>query len=368
MSDRHRPSSRRGALFASLSVIAALTLAVPASSVDAQSSGGSFGGGSFSPSPSSGGGGGGYTPSPSYSPSSGGGDYGGGYQGGGYPSGSYDGGYDGTYQGGDGDGCASLFCCGFLFLLIFVVLMFSRFRNGDAERGTVPVRGGIDVSGLMLAIDWRARKHIQGQLEQLAKTGDTSTPDGLARLARETALALRREELSWLYGSVLNALPAAPRDAERVFRQAAADARSKFRHELIRNADGSTRITAGPAQRASREEGEGVVVVTLLVAAHRELIDVADVTNANEVRHLLDQVIALDGNSIAVLEVIWSPADENDRMSTAELEVLYPGLRRINEQTVAGRVFCAYCAAPFAKELQSCPHCGAPAGDAKPRG
>ncbi len=366
MSHRHSSSSRRGARLASLSLVAALTFALPLSAAHAQSSGGSFGGGSFSPSPSSGGGGGGdYSPSPSYSPS--GGDYGG-YQGGGYDGSSYDnGGYDGNYQGGSGDGCSSLCCCFFLFMLIVVVLLISRFRNGDQVRGTLPVRGGIDVSGLMLAIDWRARKHVQGQLEQLAKTGDTSTPDGLARLARETALALRREELSWLYGSVLNALPASPRDAERVFRQAAADARSKYRHELIRNADGSTRVTAGPAQRASREEGEGVVVVTLLVAAHRELIDVADVTNANEVRHLLDQVIALDGNSIAVLEVIWSPADENDRMSTAELEVLYPGLRRINEQTLAGRVFCAYCAAPFAKELQSCPHCGAPAGDAKPR-
>ncbi len=361
MSDRHTPCACRGPLGAWLPLLFALTLVLPASGVDAQSSGGSFGGGSFEGG-GGGGGGGGYTPSPSYQPS-GGGDYGGGYQGG-YQGG----GYDGNYQGGSGDGCSSLFCCFFLFMLIAVVLLISRFRHGDQVRGTLPVTGGIDVSGLMLAIDWRARKHIQGQLEQLAKTGDTSTPDGLARMARETALALRREELSWLYGSVLNALPAAPRDAERVFRAAAADARSKFRYELIRNADGSTRVTVGPEQRVSREEGEGVVVVTLLVAAHRELIDVADVTNANEVRHLLDQVIALDGNSIAVLEVIWSPADENDRMSTAELEMLYPGLRRINEQTVAGRVFCAYCAAPFAKELQTCPHCGAPAGDAKPRG
>jgi uncharacterized membrane protein len=51
---------------------------------------------------------------------------------------------------------------------------------------------------------------------------------------------------------------------------------------------------------------------------------VADVTNANELRHLLDQVMGARRGSIAVLEVIWSPADENDRMSTAELEVLVP--------------------------------------------
>ncbi|MCB9661119.1 MAG: DUF1517 domain-containing protein [Sandaracinaceae bacterium] len=330
----------------------------------AQSTGGSFGGGSFS----GGGGGGDYGGGGGYG---GGGDYGGGYSPTYQPSSGYqgyDGGYGGTpYEGGSGDGFSALCCCFIIFVLMAAVMLLSRFRSGDAVRGTVPSTNRIDVSGLMLAIDWRARKHVQGQLERLAREGDTSTRDGLARMARETALALRRAELSWLYGSVLNALPAAPQDAERVFRRAAAEARAKFRYELIRNSDGSSRVSSAPTQRSSREEGEGVVVVTLLVAAHRELIDVADVTNANEVRHLLDQVIALDGESLAVLEVIWSPADDADRMSTAELEVLYPDLRRINEETVAGRVFCAYCAAPFAKELNTCPHCGAPAGDARPR-
>ncbi|MCB9627875.1 MAG: DUF1517 domain-containing protein [Sandaracinaceae bacterium] len=325
-----------------------LALCLGGAPARAQSSGGSFGGGSFS----SGGGGGG--------------DYGGG--GGGYSSSSYDGGgYDGGGGGGGGGGGVAALVAGVvLYLIISMVLGHLRFRSGDTVRGRLPTTNRIDVSGLMLAIDWRARKHVQGQLERLARDGDTSSRDGLARLARETALALRRAELSWLYGSVLNTLPAAPQDAERVFRKAAADARAKFRYELIRNANGSTRVTSGPEQRASREEGEGVVVVTLLVAAHRELIDVADVTDANEVRHLLDQVIALDGDSLAVLEVIWSPADEDDRMSTAELEVLYPELRRINEQTLAGRVFCAFCAAPFAKELAVCPHCGAPVEDARP--
>lgn len=58
---------------------------------------------------------------------------------------------------------------------------------------------------------------------------------------------------------------------------------------------------------------------------------------------------------------------ETDRMSTAELEVLYPELRRIEEHTIGGRVFCGYCGSPFAQELSRCPHCGGPAADARPR-
>lgn len=64
--------------------------------------------------------------------------------------------------------------------------------------------------------------------------------------------------------------------------------------------------------------------------------------------------------SLAAVEIIWSPAAEEDRMSTAELEQRYPELRKIDETAIAGRVFCAYCRGPFAMELLECPHCGAP--------
>ncbi len=64
--------------------------------------------------------------------------------------------------------------------------------------------------------------------------------------------------------------------------------------------------------------------------------------------------------SLAAVEIIWSPAAEEDRMSTAELEQRYPELRKIDETAIAGRVFCAYCRGLFAMELLECPHCGAP--------
>ena len=32
----------------------------------------------------------------------------------------------------------------------------------------------------------------------------------------------------------------------------------------------------------------------------------------------------------------------------------------VDEATIAGRIFCSYCAGPFAAELMKCPHCGAP--------
>ena len=59
------------------------------------------------------------------------------------------------------------------------------------------------------------------------------------------------------------------------------------------------------------------------------------------------------------LELIWSPSEPGDRMSSAELEVLYPELARLDASV--GRVACSHCAAVFARELGTCPACGAPA-------
>lgn len=304
----------------------------------AQVSGGSFGGGSF-------GGGGGY---------SGGGYSGGGYSGGGWSS-------SGSYSGGGG----SLSFESLIVLLIFLALMHILSRAMQGSRGAHmrdpgPSWDQIDVSALMLAIDWRSRRFVQEALMRMAQQGDTQSPAGLARLARETALTLRRAESAWLYAGIVNSVPSAPHIAESTFRRVANDARSRFRHELIRSHQGQRQEKAAPGTQAKAEEGEGLVVVTFVVAAKRQLLDIHDIRNADSIRQLLDQVVALDPWGLAAMEVIWSPAEESDRMSSAELEVLYPELRRIAEHTMAGRVFCTYCGGPFAAELTKCPHCGAP--------
>ena len=77
-------------------------------------------------------------------------------------------------------------------------------------------------------------------------------------------------------------------------------------------------------------------------------------------RRLLDGLSTLSPQEVVALEVVWTPADENDRMSSAELEARYPSLTKLPARPPAGRVFCAYCRGPFAAELPKCPHCGGP--------
>lgn len=341
------PWAPRLALLAALVIV---PLAGPGTAA-AQSTGSSFGGGSFGGgggSSSWSGGGGGFSGGSSWSGGGSSWSGGGSYSSGGYSSG-----------GGLPPG---------VIITLVVVFLFISFVSGKAKGNAgyalrEPDRVSwdrVDVTGVTLALDWRARKWMQGELERLAREGDTSTTAGLARLARETALALRRYETAWLYAGVLNASLAAPGQAEQTFRNAAQDFRSRYRHELVRKgATGQVREKAAPGTRARDEEGQGLVVVTLLVAAKRELLDVYDIQNAEQLRRLLAQIVAMDSGAMVALEVIWSPAEETDRMSSAELEVLYPELRRLREDTVVGRVFCSHCSGPFARELQVCPHCGA---------
>lgn len=321
------------------------TLALPAvgaSSVCAQSSGGSFGGGSF------GGGGGG-------------GSYGGG-GGGSYGGSSYGG---GSYSGGGGEmSLGSAVCMLVILLLIWGATTGLKHAFGNPVGSTPSAHSprwqGMDVTMMQVAIDWRARAQVQAELDRLARSGMTGTPAGLAKLCREAASALRQTELAWLYARAKNYKPMSPPVAEGEFRALATDARSRFRHEVVRAADGELSSQDGPDVQAKSEEGEGIVVVSIIVAARFDLFDLTDDADARQIGRALDGLSNIQPNQLVALEVIWSPAEEDDRMSSAELQMLYPELRRLNEETVAGRIFCGYCSAPFAAELSTCPHCGAP--------
>lgn len=217
------------------------------------------------------------------------------------------------------------------------------------------------LASLQLGVDWRARRELQATLERLGAAGITSSPAGLCYLLQETVHALRRAELSWLYAAVGDHRPTSAEAAESTFRQLGVRARSRFQEELLRNADGAKITRDASPVRPHPTEGEGVAVVTVLVAANREITKPAEGEEAAKINALLDALLAVSNPATLVaLEVIWSPSAEEDRMSTAELETLYPELRKLDEQAIAGRVFCRYCSGPFAAELLECPHCGAP--------
>ncbi|HKE16804.1 MAG TPA: DUF1517 domain-containing protein [Kofleriaceae bacterium] len=320
-----------------------------------QSTGGSFGGGSFSSGSSSSS----SSSSSSYS-SSGSSSWG--------SSGS-----SGSYGGGvgctDGEFAVIMLVVGFTILMATISGLVNRAKSpAVTPEGEMFGEPRMHGSALELGLDWRARAELQAALARMATSGDTATEEGRARLLGETALALRRGELSWLYVGYQDLGWNQPSDAEVAFRKAAGGARARFRRELVRNAGGQVTTGAAPSDlSARRDEGPGLIVVTVIAVARRELRAIDDPRQAASIRAALEDRGAVGASELVAFEVVWSPAAEEDRMSSAELEQHYPELALIDPASIAGRVFCSYCSGPFPMELLKCPHCGAPV-EPKPPG
>lgn len=245
-----------------------------------------------------------------------------------------------------------------LIAIAFFAFMYWLFlwRGGLLRR--IADRGArVDLTEIRLSLDARARRFVQGKLDALAKTGEGRTAEGRARWLAGVVDALEASRIAWLHGAVRNFTRMEPARAQPEHQRLVNEARATYQHELVRNDAAGTQTAAAPALTAREHEGEGVVLVTIVVAARREIPDVARVT-PDAISGLLATLRSMPAQQVVAVDVVWTPAAENDRMSSDELEARHAGLTRIGGP--AGRVFCTYCGGPFAAELPKCPHCGAP--------
>ncbi len=171
-----------------------------------------------------------------------------------------------------------------------------------------------DISVVQIAIDGSVAKFVQDGLARL--------PAGAAQM-RELGLLLRRVRDAWLAGGAVNEPVRRDADAMTVF----------ARHVAVARALPST--------------GNAMLLVTIVVAAHGELATVSDASAAEELRRALEAAAYRD--DIVAVEVV-----------ATGIATLPPGMIRI-PTSLAGKVVCKSCGAPFPAELVSCPHCGAPA-------
>jgi uncharacterized membrane protein len=239
-----------------------------------------------------------------------------------------------------------------LIAIAFMVFLYYLFSWIAGVSGPSQVT----VSVARVGVDARARRFVQGRLDELARSADTRSAGGLAALLRAASNALVAARLAWNYVGAQTRAPEAAPEARAHHARITSDARSRFQHELVRATGGKEVRQDAPALEAREHEGQGSVVVTIVVATTAKL-PAASGTPA-ELDALLAAFATLSSGEIKAVEIVWSPAAEKDRMSTDELEQRYPELTKI--AAVGGRVFCGHCRGPHTAELSRCPHCGAP--------
>ncbi len=320
-------------------------------------SGGSMGGGDWSSAPSAGGGG-------DYSSSSSS-DYSSSYS---YSSSDSDSSWSSGSSGGGGGGG------GFLFIVVIVVglVLVSAIRAaGKNEDPRMPLTMGMaptsawgraeaDVTVLRLALDARVRKFVQAELARIALAATTSTAEGRALMLREVALLLRRARDAWVYGGAVNAPMTNLMEAKQQFDRHVGDARARFVHEVVRNAQGVLTTADAPDAATAPHSGPGLVVVTIVIAARTELFSVKSIGSGDDLRQALESASNHAAQDLIAIEIVWMPADEAEAISSIAVETKYPHPDLVKLQgALVGKVICQFCAGPFPAELVSCPHCGA---------
>lgn len=241
-----------------------------------------------------------------------------------------------------------------LLLLMGAGLLMLRGRPSQLGPSFVAARPISPSSGsamrISLAFDWTARAQLQASLAEMAKRSDMRTRAGLDTASGQLAQLLTSHADAVRYVT----WELSTGDARSWFQTRTNDLRARYRAELVRN----DATTEGRTFEAHENEGAGLVIVSVIVAGKQPISAPRAAFDVAALRDAIRRIRERPANQTLALEVVWSPAAENDRMSSYELEKLYPELQRIREGVGAQQ--CLYCKGPFPAELGMCPNCGAP--------
>ncbi|MBK7077278.1 MAG: DUF1517 domain-containing protein [Myxococcales bacterium] len=274
---------------------------------------------------------------------------------------SYDGGA-GCSQGeqsGDGGGEWILIAIGGGLLLLLVRYIMEEHDRREGLLHT-PAPDLFDVTAIRIVLDARARGAVQAALDRLGETAGTGSAAGRVKMLNEVAILLRRHRAAWVYGAVANHPMTTKDEARAAFHSHVATARASYRDETIRNVDG--KVTRADAHAvAASAEGPGLVMVSVLVAADRELVTVDRPGDGEALRRALEALSSLTPTSLIAVEVVWTPSEPADRMTSAEVERLLAGTSYAKiDGALAGVAVCEFCQGLYPAEAFACVHCGAP--------
>lgn len=291
-------------------------------------SGGRIGGGSFrAPSPS-------YSrPSPTYAPP------GGGYYAP-YPGGGF--GFPFLFPFfGIGGGFGGLFTILiFIALANFLVQTFRRVGSSDVEGVEYNSNPSVSVTRLQVGLLANARD-LQPELNRIAETADTNTPEGRVEILQEATLALLRHPEYWVYAGG-NSKLARLASAESEFNRLALAERSKFTEETLSNVNNQLKAASSykalaPENMGDRPDnptdlitsGPGEYIVVTLLAATLGNLQLPPINNADDLRQALRIIGAISGDRLLAIEVLWTPQAEGDTLTSDDLLAEYADLKLI---------------------------------------
>ncbi|KAJ4825532.1 hypothetical protein Tsubulata_033524 [Turnera subulata] len=276
--------------------------------VSQAASGGSMGGSSFSSGDSYSGGGSSYSSGDSFSYS--------------YSSGSYGNSrHDSSSRAPPIDDESSLLG-GIIFIAFFFILFGSL--------ALVLYWSSFNHSVVMVQIGLLGKaRSLQKELNQIARSTNTSSSTGWRHILRATTSSLVRDSHYFVSCRSLVEYFAQIEVAGKTFEHLAAKERAKFDIESLVNVN-NVKIQREVIPKASKD-GKDYIVVTILVATDGgcripRIESKDDLKNALK---YLDSYVQ-DSHNLWGVEVLWTPQNEEDTLSEKELLENYPFLKPIS--------------------------------------
>ncbi|KAL5566923.1 hypothetical protein UlMin_030087 [Ulmus minor] len=220
-----------------------------------------------------------------------------------------------------GVGAGSSFFLIFMGFAAFVLV--SGFLSDRSEDSLLAGTQKTSVVKFQVGLLGMARA-LQRDLNRIAETADTSSPEGLGYILTETSLALLRHPDYCISGYSSVDLKRSMEEGEKRFNQLSIEERGKFDEETLVNVNSIKRKSTGGV-RANGFSNE-YIVITILVAA--EGVHKLPVINGSrELKEALQKLGSIPSSKILAVEVLWTPQNENDTLSERELLEDYPLLR-----------------------------------------
>ncbi|MGB3200117.1 MAG: DUF1517 domain-containing protein [Nodosilinea sp.] len=223
---------------------------------------------------------------------------------------------------------------GLFTLLIFIAIANVVVRglrgsvSGDDYAAPAGSNPPVAIAKLQVGLLAEARG-LQDDLNRLATTADTGTSQGLAKLLQETTLALLRHPDYWAY--------AASEDkqtrllsAEQEFNRYTLSARSRFSAETLSNVN--NQLTQAEVQAklpGDAAQAPGEYILATVVVATQGKLDLPDIYSSADLRQALNQIGAISSENLLAVEVLWTPQQTGDTLSSDELIAQYPELKLI---------------------------------------
>uniref|UniRef100_A0A0A0LY57 Uncharacterized protein n=1 Tax=Cucumis sativus TaxID=3659 RepID=A0A0A0LY57_CUCSA len=165
---------------------------------------------------------------------------------------------------------------------------------------------------------------LQRDLNRIAESADTSTPEGLCYVLTETILALLRHPDYCISGYSSIDVKRSIEEGEKRFNKLSIEERGKFDEETLVNVNSIKRQSTS-SQRTSGFSNE-YIVITILVAAEG-VHKLPTINGSGDLKEALQKLASIPSSKILAVEVLWTPQNENDTLSERELLEDYPLLR-----------------------------------------